>query len=267
MNVGTNNPEWTQLGYGNDAATNTFDLTMSGTSTFNNSGNHFGMVYGSCSGSLTMSDSSRLLIPSGEGRIGGGGTLTANLSGAAQIIGDQLEIGFGGGSTTVNMVGTSQINTNNLVVNWMGSGPDSVLVNVGGSASVNVQNSLAVGLNWGASITQIAVGTVTVSSPTARVNVYGNGTYSFNGAPTPGFASTLVIGCAAPLAIWNQNAGITYSANPVVLGEYDWWDGAGSGWASPGAGTLNLNGGEFQCPGIIVNSPGQAASAARPPAC
>ena len=156
------------------------------------------------------------------------------------------------------MVGHSQINTNTLTVNWMGSGPDNVLLNVGGGATVNVQKMLAVGVNWGDSISQVASGTVTVSSPTAHVNVYGNGTYALveGGWANTSFPATIDIGCAGAVGVWNQNAGTTYSANPVVVGEYDWMDGANSGWASPGAGTLNLNGGEFQCPGIIVNSAG-----------
>jgi autotransporter-associated beta strand protein len=258
LNIGTNNPDWTQLGGGNDAATNTFNLTMSGASTLNNGGNGFAMVYGGCSGSLTMSGSAQL-ITSKEARIGAGGNFVANLSGSAQIIGtngNTIEIGFGGGNTTLHMVDNSQINACNLVVNWTGSGPDNVLLNVDGTASVNVQNSLAVGFNWGSGPTAVAVGTVTVSSPTAHVNVYGNGTYNFNGL-TPSFNSTLIIGGCGGVGYWNQNAGVTYSAHAVVLGEYDWWDGPGSG-ASPGAGTLNLNGGEFQCPGIIVNSAGTA---------
>ena len=90
LNVGTNNPEWTQLGYGNDAQTNTFNLTMSGTSTFNNGGNNFGMVYSGCSGSLTMSDSAQLIC-TGLARFGGG-SLTANMSGSSQITTNEMEI-------------------------------------------------------------------------------------------------------------------------------------------------------------------------------
>jgi autotransporter-associated beta strand protein len=88
---------------------------------------------------------------------------------------------------------------------------------------------------------------------TGVVNVVGgSATVSTTGA------GQIVIGSVGGQGIWNQIAGTTTTANPVILGEYDikhqmhpeW----GGGVASWGMGSLYLQGGVFQAPQITTRS-------------
>jgi fibronectin-binding autotransporter adhesin len=110
---------------------------------------------------------------------------------------------------------------------WGGHGT----VNVDASAALSVHSSIAVGDNWGDSATtQVGYG---------EMNVSGHVAQNASGA--------IYIGYAGGIGVWNQNAGLTETIAAVTLGQSD-------GGTAYGAGTLSLNGGTFQTPGIAAGS-------------
>ncbi len=128
--------------------------------------------------------------------------------------------------------------------------------NVNDNATFTAAN-IDLGLNWGDNVTDYGVGNFTVAGAGAVVTITGAGT---GRGPVTGteYPNSLIIGSVGGVGFWNQNAGTTTSTNPVILGEYDWytWDdpAGGGGGQSPGAGTLNLNGGMFMAPSITTRS-------------
>jgi len=104
--------------------------------------------------------------------------------------------------------------------------------------------SIRVGVNWANDASDLGVGEVFVDDA-AQVTVTGVGTYGNS------YANTITLAHGGGDGTWTQNGGTTTCANAGVVTEYDYWDT--SEW-SPGVGVLNLNGGVFACPGIMVRA-------------
>ncbi len=264
LNTGTVNPEWTQLGYGNDAQTNTFILSMSGNSLFNNQQN-VGMVYGNCSGTVSMSDSS-LLVANGTLRLGYGGSFTATLSDSAMIVATgPLVMGNYHGNNSVVLQGNSGLTAPSVTVGQYGATNSTFTVS--GTGSHVTTDMMALGWNWGNDANDVGTNnTVTVNGGTVAIHG-GAGTYGqVDDGGTPGdhtysFLNGLVIGGCGAAGTYNQNGGITTNDNPVALGQFDfyYWDIENAPWpdpsgASAGSGVLNLNGGTFSAPSFVVQS-------------
>lgn len=104
-----------------------------------------------------------------------------------------------------------------------------------------------VGVNWGDNGTDLGVGEVVVDG-NAQVTVTGVGTY---GGEENNFANTITLAHGGGDGTWTQNGGTTTCANAVVVSEYDYWDETD---ITPGVGVVNLNGGTFACPGMMVRA-------------
>ena len=123
---------------------------------------------------------------------------------------------------------------------WGGHGA----VNVGGSSTLTVQSTLSVGYNWGSnSATEVGYGEMNVND---------------SGHVVQNTTGSILIGRTGGVGVWNQNGGLTETTATVTLGQSDSSQGANA----TGAGTLNLNGGTFQAPGIATGNTtsGYAAS-------
>jgi fibronectin-binding autotransporter adhesin len=105
------------------------------------------------------------------------------------------------------------------------------IINVNDSATLMVHNLMRVGWSWG-------------DDPVAEVS---NGTVNVNGGHViKDMTGAIRIGDDGGTGVWNQNGGLTETTVPVQLGQSD--------GSADGTGTLSLNGGTFQAPGIATGN-------------
>ena len=165
-------------------------------------------------------------------------TMTVNNVGIAGTVGAVVGGYWSGASTpgtqptgTLTLSGSATMNETGVLClgYWGGHGT----VNVGGSSTLTATNSMQIGYNWGDnSATQVGSG---------EVNVNDSGHVVVN---------AIYLGYVGGIGVWNQNGGLTETTATVQLGQSD----SGQGANATGSGTLNLNGGTFQAPGIITGS-------------
>jgi autotransporter-associated beta strand protein len=264
--------EWAQLGYGNS----TVNIALSGAALYRDYGNT-GICYGNSNGTITIGDTARMIVD-GTLRLGNSGNCTTTLSGSSQVSAEtQLAIGDYHSNTSVSMLGNASLTSGTGSLNVGQYGSTNATLTLAGTSHVTVNGMAALGWNWGNDINDIgANNTVTINSPGAVVAIHGGvGTYgqvddatAGGNDNTPGdhtysFLNGLVVGGCGGAGTYTQNAGLTTNDNPVALGQFDfyYWDierpntngGDYSQGASAGSGILNLNGGTFSAPGIVVD--------------
>jgi autotransporter-associated beta strand protein len=290
LTVGTgSNREWLQLGDSNS----TFTLTMSGASTFTSLENGAGIN----KGTVTMSDSAQIIVPTGELRIGcQGNPMSLTMSGTSAIHGDAVEIGMWGTPVTAQLSGSAMITGNSFSLGTGGasSGASMVLSN---SSSIHVTGGIQVGdqntvssltINDSSSVTSGAdfrvgywggvAGTdnhVIVnagSTGTANLHVggtlyvgtqWGNDPVTEQGNQYVTVSGAGAVVTAATIRIGGEGGTGVYNQNGGLTSSTNQvlvgdWDDMGS--RAGGTGTLNLNGGVFNAPSLAVNTDGSIVS-------
>jgi autotransporter-associated beta strand protein len=182
------------------------------------------------SGYATVTTPAAIAIGNG----GGAGTLTVRDNAVMTTATDLNVGGSGSGVAVANLSGSSTSTVGgNLTVGAYGDVGGVSTLSVNGNAQLTVNANLRVSYKWNSNPAQFGTNTANVNGGTVIVK------------------GSLIVGCDGGSGVFNQEGGLTATANPAIVGDFDLSDGPGG---TPGVGVLNLDGGTFQTPALTTQS-------------